>query len=132
MDDSPYEFQFQNGAPPNYDCLSVVWSITVLVNDVIEYYNPIFYSGNTLTAIPTQNLYLNELNTIANELNLIFINNGTTASFINEFGCDGNNLNGTSFKINLDLTVETCESKNFEDGECFGFMDGDVFQFEDQ
>lgn len=132
MDGSPYEFQFQNGAPPNYDCLSIVWSITVLVDDVVEYYNPTFYSGNTLTSIPTQNLYLNELNTIANELNLIFINNGTTASFINEFGCDGNNLNGKSFKINLDLTVETCESKNFEDGECFDFMDGDVFQFEDQ
>lgn len=134
MNGEPYEFEFQNGPPSgNTTCdILAVWSMRVSIDGEEVYNNPNFYSGNTSTSIPTQNEYLNELNNIANSLNLIFINNETTASFIDAFACDNYNYSGKSFKIDLDLSVSSCEAKNFEDGDCFDFMDGDLFQFEDQ
>ena len=134
MNGEPYEFEFQNGAPSGNTACDIisVWTMRVSIDGEEVYNNPNFYSGNTSTSIPTQNEYLNELNNISNSLSLIFINNGTTASFVDAFACDGYSYSGKSFKIDLDLAVSSCEAKNFEDGDCFDFMDGDLFQFEDQ
>jgi hypothetical protein len=132
MNGEPYEFQFQEEQIIN-DCDTIVkWVFKVELDNVIVYNDNIFFTGNTETSIPTQILYLNELNNIANTLGLIFINNGTTASFVDVFGCDGIRLDNKNFKIDLNLIVETCEKKKFEDGDCFIFMDDDIFQFEDQ
>ena len=134
MNNEPYEFQFQNGAPTGetLTCgVNVNWGIRAILNDNVVYENLEFYSGNTNTSIPTQEIYLTELNNIANSSNLIFINNNGVASFVNTFGCDEDGLSGASLKIDLFITVETCEPKQFEDDDCFFFMDGDEYTFED-
>jgi flagellar biosynthesis chaperone FliJ len=102
------------------------WGIVATLGDDIVYENPEFYSGNTQTSTPTSEMYLIELNNIANSTNLIFINNGNTSSFISN-----NDISGTQLKIDINVTVETCEPKKFEDNDCFLFMDGDLYIFED-
>ena len=134
MNDEPYEFQFQNGAPTGetLTCgVNVNWGIRAILNDNVVYENLEFYSGNTNTSIPTEQIYLIQLNNIANSSNLIFINNNGVASFVNTYGCDEDGLSGASLKIDLLVTVETCEPKQFEDDDCFFFMDGDEYTFED-
>jgi hypothetical protein len=134
MNDEPYEFQFQNGAPTG-DTLScdveVKWGIRATLNDNLIYENLEFYSGNTNTSIPSEELYLLQLNNIANSSNLIFINNNGIGSFIDTFECGETGLSGSRLKVDLTITVETCEPKKFEDDDCFFFMDGDEYTFED-
>jgi hypothetical protein len=134
MNDEPFEFQFQEPLNQNISgcTVSVKWVPKVELNGVLVYENQNFYTGYTSTSVPSEFLYLNELNSIANSLGLIFINNGTTASFVNQYGCDDYGLSGQSFKIDFELVVETCEKKLFEDDDCFTFMDDDIYQFEDQ
>ena len=134
MGGEAFEFQFQNEPQLTISgCeVNINWVIKVELGGELVYENLNFFSGNTITSIPTQSLYLNELNNIANSLGLIFINNGTTASFVNSKDCDDKGLSGKSFKIDLSLTLETCEKKNFEDNDCFTFMDDDIYEFEDQ
>lgn len=134
MNDEPYEFQFQNGAPTGetLTCdVNVKWGIVATLNGNVVYENLEFYSGNTNTSIPTEEIYLSQLNNIANTSNLIFINNNGIASFVNTYGCDEEGLSGASLKIDLVVTVETCNPKQFEDDDCFFFMDGDEYTFED-
>lgn len=133
MNNEPFEFEFQDGAPTgstSCDTISV-WNIVATVDNEVVYQND-FYSGGTSTSIPTQEIYLNELNNIANSVGLIFINNNGNVSFIGDAGCGFDSLSGKSFKIDLNLSLETCEQKQFQDDDCFDFMDGDSFQFEDQ
>jgi len=134
MNDEPFEFQFQDAPVLTISgCdVTIIWAFKVELDGELVYENNNFFTGNTATSIPSQNLYLNELNNIANALGLIFINNGNTSSFVDVYGCDDKGLSGKSFKINLDLTVETCEKKKFEDNDCFTFMDDDIYEFEDQ
>jgi prefoldin subunit 5 len=108
--------------------IHVNWGIKVMLNNDIAYENLEFYSGNTQTSIPTTDLYLSELNNFTNSYNLIFINNGDTSSFIDN---TGNTLLGVELKIELIVTIETCEPKKFQDDDCFLFQDGDVYIFED-
>lgn len=134
MNGEPYDFQFQNGAPTGdtLTCdVNVKWGIIAILNGNVVYENLEFYSGDTNTSIPTEQIYLTQLNNIANSSNLIFINNNGVASFVNTYGCDEDGLSGASLKIDLLVTVETCEPKQFEDDDCFFFMDGDEFTFED-
>jgi hypothetical protein len=104
------------------------WGINITIDDVVVYENLQFYSGNTQTSIPTIELYLSELNNFANSNNLIFINNGNTSSFIDN---SGTSFLGVELKINLIVTIQTCEPKKYEDGDCFLFMNGDLYIFED-
>lgn len=134
MDGQSYEFQFQQVPTITYSgCdITVQWGITVELAGVLVYENVSFYSGDTTTSVPTQTQYLNELAYIANTLGLVFIYDGVNASFVNNYGCGDDDLYGDSFKIDLSLNIKTCDNKNFEDGDCFIFMDDDIFQFEDQ
>jgi len=135
MNGEPLEFQFQDAPAVTYSgCdVNISWGISVELNGSVVYTNPSFYSGNTSTSIPTQIQYITELSVIAATLGLGFMYDGTNVSFINYYGCGvDENLDGTPLKIDLNLNIEKCDNKNFEDGDCFIFMDDDLFQFEDQ
>jgi hypothetical protein len=133
MNDEPFEFEFQEPTTgTSVGCVnSVIWGITAELDGELVYTNPIFSSGDTVTSIPTQNEFINELNNISNSIGTIFIINGNTILFVDDSICDsGNQLLNKNLKIDLNLTIEDCGSKQFEDGDCFGFMDDIDFEFE--
>jgi hypothetical protein len=133
MNGEPYEFEFQESVSATTgSCINgIIWGITAELGNELVYDNPNFYSGNTITSIPNQNEFLNELNNISNSIGTIFIIDGNTISFVYENMCsvDGG-LMGKQLKIDLNVTIESCNLKQFEDGDCFDFMDDVAYDFE--
>lgn len=133
MNDEPYEFEFQEPITGvTSGCVvSVVWGITSELDGEITYSNPNFYSGDTSTSIPTHNEFLTELFNISNSIGAIFIIDGNIVSFVDQSTCtDGISLSGKQLKIDLNISIVGCDNKQFEDNECFDFMDGIDFEFE--
>ena len=133
MNGQPYEFEFQEPITgTTSSCVnSVTWGITAELGGELVYSNSNFSSGDTITSIPSQNEFINELINISNSIGTIFIIDGNIISFVNEFGCDSDSqLSGKQLKIDLNLSVESCNLKQFEDGDCFDFMDDIGYDFE--
>jgi len=133
MNGQPYEFEFQEPITgTTSSCVnSVTWGITAELDGESVYSNSNFSSGDTITSIPSQNEFINELINISNSIGTIFIIDGNIISFVNEFGCDSDSqLSGKQLKIDLNLSVESCNLKQFEDGDCFDFMDDIGYDFE--
>jgi len=133
MNGEPYEFQFQEPITGSITgCVkTVIWGIKAQLDGVEVYNNSNFLSGSTEYTIPTQSEFLNELNNIANAIGSIFIINGNLVSFVGKVGCDNSEvLSGKNLNIDLNISVEVCDIKKFEDYDCFGFMDGIDYEFE--
>ena len=110
MDGDSYEFQYQASATTiTGDCVcSVAWGITATL-DGVEVYNDIFYSGTTSTSVPSQMQLINELNSIANSIGVIFIINENTVSFVNVYNCGDMGLKGQNLIIDLNISVGVCD-----------------------
>lgn len=133
MNGNPYEFQSQLlTSATTVNCVrSVIWGITAELDNDVVYSSSNFSSGTTITSIPSQNEFLNELINISNSIGAIFIINGDIISFVDNFDCSGvGNLYGKELNINLNIIVEGCDIKQFEDNICFGFMDNIGYEFE--
>jgi hypothetical protein len=109
MNGEPYEFQYQNSPIISGDCVcSVTWGITAKLEDIEVYNDDNFYSGTTTTSIPTQTELINQLNYIANTIGVIFIINGNTVSFIDNYTCDDIGFKGQNLNIDLNISLGLC------------------------
>jgi hypothetical protein len=75
--------------------------------------------------------FTTKLINISNSIGTIFIIDGNTLSFVYENACsEDSTLSGKQLKIDLNITIEGCDNKQFEDGDCFDFMDEEAYDFE--
>ncbi len=104
MDNTPYQFQFQQVSITGSTIISGVWGITAMIDNNIIYSNPNFYSGYTA---PMKYQYLNVLNQLATSIGARFeYTSGSTAQILSDYGCYiGNGFSGDSLKIDISLDI---------------------------
>jgi hypothetical protein len=85
---------------------SVDWSITITIDDVVEYTGPSFYTSTGRTDTPSQSDYINALQLGATALDLTLTTDGSTASFETPAGECEATLADKTFQVGLLMDID--------------------------